>query len=56
MQFVLYSEKTVAQRLTANARMQVEETALRPGVDGRVEKGSFSLSLSTPVIGRLAIR
>lgn len=58
MQFVYYSEKTVAQCLTAiNARMQVKETATRPALDGWVEKGgAFSISLTTPVIGRFTRR
>ncbi len=58
MQFVFYSEKTVAQCLTAiNARMQVKETATRPALDGWVEKGgSFSISLTTPVIGKFTRR
>lgn len=58
MQFVYYSEKTVAQCLTAiNARMQVKETATRPALDGWVEKGgSFSISLTAPVIGKFTRR
>lgn len=54
MRFVLYTEKTVAQCLTAiNARMQAKETATRPAIDGWVEKGgAFSISTTTRVIGR----
>lgn len=54
MRFVLYSEKTVAQCLTAvNARMHVKETSTRPALDGWVEKsGTFSLAMTAPVIGK----
>lgn len=54
MRFVLYSEKTVAQCLTAiNARMHVKETSTRPALDGWVEKGgTFSLAMTAPVVGR----
>lgn len=58
MRFVLYSEKTVAQCLTAvNARMHVKETSTRPALDGWVEKsGTFSLTLTAPVIGKFTRR
>ena len=39
MQFVLYTEKTVAQSLTAiNERMHVKETSTRPALDGWVAR------------------
>lgn len=58
MRFVLYSEKTVAQCLTAmNARLLVKETSTRPGLDGWVEKsGSFSISMTAPVVGKFTRR
>ncbi len=58
MRFVLYSEKTVTQCLTAiNARMHVKGTASRPALDGWVEKsGSFSISMSSHVIGKFSRR
>ena len=58
MRFVLYSEKTVTQCLTAiNARMHVKGTGSRPTLDGWVEKsGAFSISMSAPVIGKFARR
>ena len=58
MQFVLYTDKTVPQCLTAiNERMHVKESSTRPALDGWVEKGgAFSISLSAPVIGRFARR
>jgi hypothetical protein len=58
VRFVLYTEKTVSQCLTAiNERMHVKETSTRPALDGWVEKsGAFSLSLSAPVMGRFARR
>ncbi len=54
MQFVYYTEKTVAQSLTAlNARMQVKGTSSRPALDGWVEKnGNFCLGVTAPVRGR----
>lgn len=54
MRFLLYTEKTPAQALTAiNARMQAKESASRASLGGWVEKsGAFALSVSTPVIGR----
>ena len=54
MRFELYTDKTVAQCLTAiNARMQAKETSTRPAIDGWVEKGgAFSISTSTRVVGR----
>ncbi len=53
MRLELYTEKTIAQSLTAlNERMQVKGTSSRPGFDGWVEKnGAFALSITTPVIG-----
>ena len=58
MQFVLYSEKSVAECLTEiNARMQVKATSTRPALDGWIEKsGTFSISMSAPVMGRFARR
>ena len=58
MQFVLYSEKTVAQCLTSiNARMHVKGTTSRPGLDGWVEKsGAFAVGVTTPVIGKFTRR
>ncbi len=58
MRFVLYSEKTAAQCLTAiNARMHVKETSTRPALDGWVEKsGAFSIGVSTTVIGKFTRR
>lgn len=54
MQFEYYTEKTIAQCLTAlNARMQAKPTSTRPALDGWVEKsGRFSLGVTMPVIGR----
>ncbi len=58
MRFVLYSEKTVAQCMTAiNARMHAKGTSTHPVLEGWVEKsGAFSLSISTKVIGKFARR
>ena len=58
MRFVLYSEKTVTQCLTSiNARMHVKGSGSRPTLDGWVEKsGTFSISMSAPVIGKFARR
>jgi hypothetical protein len=58
VRFILYSEKTVTQCLTAiNARMHVKGTASRPTLDGWVEKnGAFSISMSAPVIGKFTRR
>lgn len=54
MHFTLYTDKTVAQCLTAiNERMHVKESSTRPALDGWVEKsGAFSISIATPVFGR----
>ena len=54
MQVVLYTEKTVAQSLTAlNARMQAKATSTRPSLDGWVEKsGRFSVGVTSGVFGR----
>lgn len=58
MHFTLYTDKTVAQCLTAiNERMHVKESSTRPALDGWVEKnGAFSISMATPVIGRFTRR
>lgn len=58
MRFVLYSEKTVTQCLTAiNARMHVKETSTRPALDGWVEKGgAFSIIMTAPVVGKFRRR
>ncbi len=58
MRFVLYSEKTVAQCLTAiNARMHVKGTSTHPALDGWVEKGgAFALGVSTTVVGKFSRR
>ncbi len=58
MRFVLYSEKTVTQCLTAiNARMHVKETSTRPALDGWVEKGgAFSIIMTAPVVGKFKRR
>ncbi|MFO7323058.1 MAG: hypothetical protein DIU68_015130 [Chloroflexota bacterium] len=54
MQFVLYTDKTVSQALTAlNARMHAKPTSTRPALDGWVEKnGSFCISVTSAVVGR----
>jgi hypothetical protein len=56
MRFTYYSEKTVAQCMSAlNARLQQKGTASRPGLEGWVEKnGNFSLAVSTPVVLRFS--
>ncbi|HVU13821.1 MAG TPA: hypothetical protein VHD90_21235 [Phototrophicaceae bacterium] len=58
MRFVLYSEKTVTQCLTAiNARMHVKGTSSRPTLDGWVEKGgTFSINMTSTVIGKFTRR
>ncbi len=58
MRFLLYTEKTPSQALTAiNARMQAKESSARASLGGWVEKnGSFALSVSTPVVGRFRRR
>ena len=58
MRFVLYTEKTPAQALSAlNARLQARESASRAGLDGWIEKsGGFALSVSSPVVGRFSRR
>ncbi len=58
VRFVLYSDKTVAQCLTAiNARMHAKGTSTHPALDGWVEKGgAFALGISTPVVGKFARR
>lgn len=53
MQFTLYTEKTVAQCISAlNERIAAHPTATRPAIDGWVQKkgGRFSLGISTPVL------
>lgn len=54
MQFVFYTEKTVAQSLAAlNERMHVKGTSSRPALDGWVEKGGgFAIGVTTEVAGR----
>lgn len=54
MQFTYYTEKTVAQCMSAlNERLQQKGTASRPGLDGWVEKsGNFSLAVSSKVAKR----
>ncbi|MBL8144809.1 MAG: hypothetical protein JNL34_00375 [Anaerolineae bacterium] len=54
MRFTLYTDKTVAQCLTAiNARMQAKETATRPALDGWIDRnGEFALKVTRPVIGK----
>ena len=56
MRFTLYTEKTVAQCLSAlNARMQSKGSAARPALDGWVEKnGRFALSVSTRMLNRFS--
>lgn len=51
MRFVLYTEKTVSQCLTAvNARLQVKGAR---ALDGWVDKnGMFTMGMTTPVIGK----
>ena len=55
MRFVLYTEKTVSQCMTAiNERLHLKGTSTRPGMDGWIDKsGAFAISVSTPVIGKL---
>lgn len=55
MQFVLYTDKTVSQCMTAiNERLHLKGTSSRPSMDGWVDKGgAFSMGVSTPVIGKL---
>lgn len=54
MQFVLYSDMTVAQCMNAlNERMQAKGTKSRPELNGWIEKkGAFSISVSSKVMGR----
>lgn len=58
MRFVLYTEKTVAQCMSAlSERLQARPTATRPALDGWIEKkGRFSLALTAPVIWRFQRR
>lgn len=53
MRFVLYSDKTVSQCLTAlNERLQAPAAANRPALSGWIEKsGRFSIGLKTIVLG-----
>jgi len=58
LRFILYTEKTPAQALTAiNTRMQSKESSARNSLGGWIEKnGAFSLNVATPVIGRFERR
>jgi hypothetical protein len=58
LRFVLYTDKTVSECLTAiNERMHAKATSARPALDGWVEKGgAFALTVSAPVIGKFARR
>lgn len=55
MQFVLYTEMTVAQCSRAiNDRLQAKPTKTRHAVDGWVEKsGRFSMAVTLPVFARI---
>lgn len=55
MQFVLYTEMTVAQCSRAiNDRLQAKPTKTRHAVDGWVEKGGrFSIAVTLPVFARI---
>ncbi|MBK8020679.1 MAG: hypothetical protein IPK19_04420 [Chloroflexi bacterium] len=57
MRLELYTEKTVAESLSAiNARLQAKSSGSR-ALDGWVEKkGGFGISITTPVVGRFARR
>ena len=54
MRFVLYSEKTVKQCLSAiNERLQTKGTKSRPELDGWIDKnGEFSIAVSSTVAKR----
>lgn len=54
MQFTYYTEKTVAQCMSAlNERLQQKGTASRPGLEGWVEKnGNFSIAVTAKVAKR----
>lgn len=58
MRFTLYTQKTVAQCLSAlNERMQLKETATRPAIDGWLDKsGKFAISVSSKVAIRFERR
>jgi hypothetical protein len=53
VRFVLYSDKTVSQCMTAlNERLQMSASANRPALGGWVEKGGrFSVTLSSVILG-----
>lgn len=55
MKFVLFTDKTTSQCMRAlHDRIQAKQTKTRPELDGWIEKsGRFSLSLSSPVLGKL---
>lgn len=54
MRFILYTDKTVAQCMSAlNERMQQKGTKARPELHGWIEKsGSFSISMTSRVAQR----
>ncbi len=54
MQFLMYTDKTVAQAMKAvNDRLHATGTRSRPQLDGWVEKnGKFALAVTTKVFGR----
>lgn len=58
MRFILYSEMTVSQCMTAlNARMQAKATSSRPQIDGWVDKGgAFAISVSSKVANQFSRR
>jgi len=58
MRFVLYTDKSVKQCLTAiTGRMQDKATKSRPEMDGWVDKnGKFAVSISSPVVYRFQRR
>lgn len=55
MRFVLYSEKTVAQCMSAlTERMEARPTKTRPELKGKVEKGGrFEIAVTLPVVARI---
>lgn len=58
MRFVMYTDKTVSQAMSAiNERLHVPGTKSRPQMDGWVEKnGSFAMGVTTPVQWRFRRR
>ncbi len=59
MRFILYTDKTVSQCLSAiNERTQVKGTASKPGIEGLIatKSGTFELSTSTRVIATISRR